>query len=333
MKIALISDTMAPTNLDMAGHGLGRAVAQLAESLYALGHEVTLYGVEGSYFSGQTVCLGGSGKAPIKQRSGLESAMTKLVYKHHEHYDAFIDASHKKILAAYFPDLPIVNWVHDKWMPHRRNSVIPSEGVREQLAPEFKTAKVIHNQIDPRGFMPSYRADDNPAYAMFLGFVYKWKNPILAIEAASRARMKLCIGGQFENGTPELFSGQENVVLLGALPPTVRNELLRGASVYLQLGDSESFGLTTIEAGLCGTPVVAWPSDGNLDTVKPGVNGVFVDIRNPDKVEATVLAIRQAKELNRKTCYEYVVNNFGCPEVQAQQFEGVLEQVVRGETW
>lgn len=333
MKIALISDTMAATNLDMPAHGLGRAVAQLAESLYALGHEVVLYGAEGSYFSGQTICLGGSGSTPLKNRAALESALAKLVYKQRERYDAFIDASHKKILAAYFPELPVINWVHDKWMPYRRNSVIPSEGIRELLASEFADAKVIHNQIDPRSFVPSYRADTDPAFAVYLGFVYKWKNPILAIEAAARARLKLYIAGQFEGGLPDLFSNEENTEVLGALRPAIRNEVLRGASVYLQLGHSESFGLTTIEAGLCGTPIVAWPSGGNLDTVKPGVNGVLVDIRNPDKVEAVVLAIRQAKTLCRKTCYEYVVSNFGCPDQQAREFEVLLDQVAKGETW
>lgn len=333
MRVAIESDTMAATNLDIAGHGLGRACAQLAESLLALGHEVTLYAVEGSYFSGQTVALGGSGKTPLKQRAGLEVSLAKLVYKHRERYDVFIDASHKKILAQFFPELPIINWVHDKWMPYRRNSVIPSEGIRELLAPEFASAKVIHNQIDPRGFIPSYRADDDPEYAVFLGFIYKWKNPILAIEAAARARMKLCLVGQPETGAVDLFSNHESAVLLGALPPAVRNDLLRGARVYLQFGHSESFGLTSVESGLCGTPVVAWPAGGNLDTIKPGVNGVFIDIRNPDIVEAAVLAIQQAKTLDRKTCYEYVVNNFGCPEVQAQQFEHLLERVIEGETW
>jgi glycosyltransferase involved in cell wall biosynthesis len=46
----------------------------------------------------------------------------------------------------------------------------------------------------------------------------------------------------------------------------------------------EDFGLTPIEANLYGTPVAALRSGGYLDTVTPGVNGIFFERLSPSSV-------------------------------------------------
>lgn len=336
MKLAILSDTMSPTPTP-GGHGLGRAVYQLAENLLLLGHDVTLYALEGSTFNGELITVPAD-KVKPNDRAKLEPDLARLAYSNRARHDVYIDGSHKKILSGLFTDIPVINWYHDKWQPYRRNAVLCSEGQRHLMTegkdgdPRFSAAKVVHNQLEAKHFIPSYRADD-PPFLLFLGFVYKWKNPILAIESASRARMRLFIGGQFQDNAEGLFHEGENAILLGALPPALRNEYLRGALVYLQLGHSEAFGLTTIEAGLSGTATVAWPSGGNLDTVSNGVNGVFVDPRNPDKVEAVCLAIEQARRLDRRKVRQYTEDCFGNPLVQAQQFEELAENALGGRGW
>jgi len=326
MKIAFLSDTMGATSDGIMGHGLGRANHTIATGLLNRGHEVTLFGAPGSLFAGRTIVSDGEGQK-------YEPQLAKAAYHMRDEFDVYIDAGHKHALGQLFGELPLINIYHDKWQPHGRNAILVSEGLRTLLAPEFKSAKVVHNQIDARQFIPSYRPDTDPAYAMFLGFVYKWKAPILAIEAAARARLKLLMGGSFQENTDGLWHEGENAMLLGAIAPATRNELLRGAQVYLQLGHSEAFGLTTIEAGLSGTPTVAWPTGGNMDTVCDGVNGVFIDPRNPDRVEAVCLAIQQAKALSRRQVREYTEQRFGCPDRQAEEYEAVLERVIGGERW
>ncbi len=326
MRIAYLSDTMFATRDNLNGHGLGSANFTIATGLHNRGHEVTLFGAPGSRFAGRTIVCDGEGQK-------YEPQLAKAAYHMRDEFDAYIDAGHKHALGMLFPDVPLLNLYHDRWQPHSRNAILVSEGLRTLLPPEFKNAKVIHNQIDPLSFIPSYRADDDPAYAVFLGFVYKWKNPILAVEAAARARLKLYMAGNFQENTDGLWHGNENTQLLGAISPYARNELLRGAQVYLQLGHSESFGLTTVEAGLTGTPTVAWPLGGNLDTICEGVNGVFIDPRNPDSVEAVCLAIQQAKTLDRRQVRAYTEAHFGCPERQAAQFEALLEDVIGGKKW
>ncbi len=325
MRIAYLSDTMAATSENVQGHGLGRANATIATGLLNRGHEVTLFGAPGSQFAGRTIVCDGEGQK-------YEPQLAKAAYHMRDEFDVYIDAGHKHAFGMLF-DKPLINLYHDRWQPYARNPVLVSEGLRTLLSPEFKNAKVVHNQIDPLPFVPSYRADENPAYAMFIGFVYQWKAPILAIEAAARARLRLLMAGNWQENTDGLWNEGENSRLLGPVPPYQRNEMLRGAQVYLQLGHSESFGLTTVEAGLSGCPTVAWPTGGNLDTICEGVNGVFIDPRNPDRVEAVCLAIQQAKALDRRQVRQYTEERFGCPERQAAQFEALLEDVMGGKRW
>lgn len=326
MRIALISDTMGATHGANPGHGLGRANWNLATALHDAGHEVTLFGSPGSSFAGRTIVSNGEG---VK----YEPELAKAAYYLRNEFDGFIEANHNHPLAGLFSDLPILSFYHDRWQPHRRNAVLMSEGQRALMDDaKFATAKVIHNQMNAREFLPSYRAD-NPPYALFIGFIYKWKQPLLAIEAAARLGMKLIIAGSLQEGLDPLDTDHNNCQWIGAQPPAAIKTLLRGASVYLQLGDNESFGLTTVEAGLSGCPVVAWPKGGSLDTVQEGANGSFVNVDYPDKVRAVCEAAQRAIQLRRNCVREWAEMRFGCPQKQVDQTVTLLEQVIKGERW
>lgn len=326
MRIFFISDTMGATHPNNPGHGLGKANWMLANGLQEAGHEVTLFGAPGSAFSGRTIVSNGIG---VK----YETEIAKAVYQFRDEADVYIEANHKHILSGIFTELPVINLYHDKWQPHRRNAVLVSEGMRALLPKEFATAQVVHNQLDAKVFIPSYRPDDDPAYAAYIGFIYKWKQPILAVEAAARARLKLYLAGAMQEGNDMLDTPACNSRWIGAQHPDQIKELLRGAQVYLQLGDNEAFGLTTIEAGLSGTPVVAWPTGGNLDTVKEGVNGSFVDIMKTDVVDAVCEAIERAKVLPRNCVREFAEEHFGRPCLQVKQMEALMEAVLERECW
>jgi glycosyltransferase involved in cell wall biosynthesis len=324
MRIAIIGDASAPTPAP-GGHGLGKATHAIAERLHAAGHDVTLFAAAGSQFSGSLV----TPVEPSAEYWKAEVTLAKAVYDAHQTapFQVIYDHSHVHKMAHVFPDLPVVNHIHDKWQQPVRNAVLCSEGQRTLMLKDdarWQSAKVIHHQLDADAFTPSYRAD---GYLLYLGVLRDYKQPILAIEAAAKVGLPLKIAGGAPFDTSLVFSGNENCQCIGMVDGEQKLELLRGATALLQFGHSESFGLSTVEAGLCGTPIVAWASGGNLDTVRDGVNGVFVKDGN------VLAAIEQARLLKRQTVREYTAAMFGCPERQVEQVEQALRECIAGWNW
>ncbi len=58
----------------------------------------------------------------------------------------------------------------------------------------------------------------------------------------------------------------------------------------------EAFGLTTIEALACGTPVLAYDRGGPAEIVEHGKSGFLIE---PDDTDALFDAISRVSELNR----------------------------------
>lgn len=324
MRICVISDASAPTPAD-GGHGLGRMASLMTERLYDAGHDVTLIAAQGSKFRGTLV----TPVEPGGDYHAKEQILGRVAYQLHKEtpFNVFLDHSHQHSLAKIFSDLPVINLMHDKWQSWRRNAVLFSKGQQDMMVKDdarFQNAKIIHHQLDASAFTPSLRGD---GYLLFLGVLRDYKQPIKAIEAAAQAGLPLKIAGGAFFDTNMLFSGNENAQCIGMVDGEQKLELLRGATALLQFGHSESFGLSTVEAGLCGTPIVAWASGGNLDTVRDGVNGVFV------KDDNTIEAIHRAKQLSRQTVREYTAAMFGCPETQVAQIEQAMKECCAGWHW
>lgn len=322
MRIAIIGDTSAPTPIQ-GGHGLGHATWRIAEGLLARGHDVVLYAVQGSTFSGEMVLIHDVGQEH-------EPKLATLAYRDHKDkpYDVFYSHSHTHDLARLFPHLPVVCHHHDQWQPTYRCAIVCSEAQRKAM--NLPTARVIHHQLNPRDFVPSWRHD---GYLVYLGVLREYKQPLLAIETAARVGMPLQMAGQSPHNPDFLFSGHENVTYLGPLDWRNRNELLRGAAALLQFGHSESFGLTSVEAGLCGTPVVAMPSGGSLDIVEDGCNGVLVKVGHGPVLDPAAMAVQEAMTLPRKQVRDYTAARFGNPDQQLTQIEAALRDCVEGKWW
>lgn len=299
----------------------------ISERLYANGHDVTMFAAVGSQFSGSLV-------TPVEPNGNyhqLENKIAHAAYEAHKQqpFDVFLDHSHIHGLAKVISTLPIVNMYHDRWQPWSKNAVVCSRAQKERMAQDdarFDSARVIHHQLNASAFTPCYRPDP---YLLYLGVFRNYKQPILAIEAAARIGMTLKIVGGLPYGIDprNIFSGNENAQYIGVLDGEAKHEMIRGATALLQFGTDESFGLTTVEAGLCGTPVVAWPSGGQLDIIRDGVNGVFIKEGN------TLEAIHRARTLSRKTVREYTAEMFGRPEVQTREIEQALRECIAGWDW
>ncbi len=87
-------------------------------------------------------------------------------------------------------------------------------------------------------------------------------------------------------------------------------ELYSAADVLVNASTAETFGLVTVEAMACGTPVVAYDNTGSSEIVEDGC-GILV----PDgDVEAMLFAVSElldnGKDAYSSACRDYVVANF-----------------------
>lgn len=327
MRIAVLSDVSGPTHPDYPGHGLGRAVHWIADGLRQCDHDVTLIATEGSAFAGELI-------TPCK--SGLpyeaELYLAKAAYQVHKQrpFDVFYDHGHTHVLSRTFPDLPVVNHFHDIWQGPARNPVLCSEGQRALMPDWVANAVVIPHTVDPTCYPFNLEAD-KPEFALYLGILRNYKQPMLAIEACVEAGIKLVMAGPAAPEIAALFSTGTNVEYVGPIGGEVKLRYLQRATCLLQLGTHESFGLTTVEAGLCGTPVVAWPSGGAVDIVEYGVSGVFVPLGG-NRVQAVADAIDRARDIDRVLCRTRAMQ-FTNRIRQMDQVQDVLRRACQGVWW
>ena len=319
MNIVFLSDASQPCP---GTHGLGIAVHTMATGLLHKGHNVTLIATEGSSFEGRLIT-----PTPPDYNAEAKLAQAAIELMKHEQVDVVYDHSHRHDLARIFPNAPVVNHHHDKFQNPVRCAILCSEGQRQLMGYAFANARVIHNALDASEFIPSYRHD---GYAAYVGVSRGYKQPALAIEAAARARIPLRVAGA---GFGDILDGFGNTQYVGVLDRAGVKELYRGAAVYLQMGNIEAFPLTNIEAGLSGTPTVAFPSGGNLDYVKAGINGVLIDTTCEDMVDAVVEGMRAAMSMNRREVREYTAEHFGNVDRVLGEVEAALESCAGGAWW
>lgn len=94
----------------------------------------------------------------------------------------------------------------------------------------------------------------------------------LAIGAAKRHGFKLKIAGEFAG-----LKKMQGVETLGRVTEEEKFKLMSGARGFLALAKDEDFGITPVEAQMCGTPVIAFNGGGYRETVIHKKTGILFD--------------------------------------------------------
>jgi glycosyltransferase involved in cell wall biosynthesis len=136
-----------------------------------------------------------------------------------------------------------------------------------------READVIPPPVDTEFFKPDesvVRGD----YHLIVSALVPYKRIDLAIDAFNKTGAPLKIVGT----GPELGAlrkrAKGNVKFLGAVGGGHLRRLYQGAAAFLLPGE-EDFGIATLEAQACGTPVIAYGRGGSLETVVPGETGIL----------------------------------------------------------
>ncbi|PIE71448.1 MAG: hypothetical protein CSA22_02770 [Deltaproteobacteria bacterium] len=118
---------------------------------------------------------------------------------------------------------------------------------------------------------------------------------------------------------------EKRVAVLSHLSDRDRNQLYHSADLFLMPnivvpGDVEGFGITAIEAGACGLPVIASDLQGLRDAVVHGITGLRVPPHEP----AGFLSAIETASFDRKTVAEYVHTHFSWESVGKSYFERLM---------
>ena len=181
---------------------------------------------------------------------------------------------------------------------------------------------VVHNGID----VASFTFQPQGAGLAFLGRIEAGKGPDIAVAIARQLGLPLTLAGPVIDR--ELFAQKiephlgEQIRYIGVVNHAQKNELLGAAAcALLPFRGAEGFGLVSIEAMACGTPVVALANGALPEVVEPGVTGYLA--AREEELAALVLP---ALKLERAQIRQRVAARFDL-SVVAGHYLKLYEQI------
>ncbi|HEY4137010.1 MAG TPA: glycosyltransferase family 4 protein [Casimicrobiaceae bacterium] len=294
--------------------GTERVVANLADTLVDMGHEVTLFASGDS--TADAYLVAGREKAlrldtnPLKSDAAAHFAMLHEVREQRHAFD--ILHFHTDILHfPFFEDVAArtITTLHGRLD-------IADLGEVFRRWPEYPLASVSDHQRRPipfgnwRGTVHHGIATDLFAFSgnhrgvlAFVGRIAPEKRADRAIEIARRAGMTLRVAAKVDDADRVYFHEiiepqfDAHVDFIGEIGDFQKNELLGSAAALLFPIDwPEPFGMVMIEAMACGTPVIAWDEGAVSEIVDDGVTGFIVR-----SIDEAVAAVHRVDTLDRQT--------------------------------
>jgi len=137
-----------------------------------------------------------------------------------------------------------------------------------------RAAEVIHPPVDVEFFTPGPAGKDGKGYCLMVSALAPYKKVEQGMAACEKLGLELRVAGEGPERERLAAMAGPRVRFLGKVDDERLRELYRGARLFLQPG-VEDFGIASVEALACGTPVVAAGRGGILDVVEDGRHGVL----------------------------------------------------------
>jgi len=328
MKIAILSSIAWRTPPRKYGPW-EQVSSNIAEGLVERGNDVTLFASGDSITNGE---LESACELPYAEHPEIDPKVAECLHISHimEKADQF-DIIHNNFdfLPLTYSRLirtPMVTTIHGFSSP----KIIPvykkynNTGYYVSISysdrsPELSYTATVYNGINTSKF--SFNAESGETL-LFFGRIHPEKGVSEAIEIAKKSNRKLIISGliqdqeYFDNRVNPYIDGQE-IMYVGNSGPEDRNKLLGGAFALLHpISFEEPFGLSVVEAMICGTPVIAFNRGSMPELIVNGKTGFLVN-----HVEEAVEAVNSVEFINRRDCTEWASSNFSMQKM----VDGYLE--------
>lgn len=298
MKIALFSTGEIPP---IKYGGTERVVYWLAKGLKELGHQITIYCVKSNFeIDGVEYIL-------ISREMNLDS-----LEKEFKQYD--IVHFHSKI--NFEPSYTYLHTMHGNAKP---NEFMPkySSFVSEKHAKNHGRELYVYNGVDLSEYEFSDKKSDFFAYLSKISV--KYKNLKYALELRKKKNFKLVIGGGWR------LSFNPKVKYMGMLDNKAKSQLLKEAKGFIfPTNWEEPFGLVTVEALACGTPVITSDKGALPEIVNEKVGFMCETEAEYEN------AIDRISEIDPAYCRKYVEEKFS-HRVMARDYEVLYKKIINRE--
>jgi glycosyltransferase involved in cell wall biosynthesis len=319
MKIAQVAPLYEAVPPKLYG-GTERVVYYLTEELVSLGHNVTLFASGDSQTSAKLVahvpealrlnksCEDSLAPHIIQLEEVVERADEFDIIHFHTDYIHF-PFTHK-LSTTYVTTLhgkltiPELQLIYNKFSDQ---PVISISNNQRRPLPQANWVTTVYHGIP---FDLHKAGNGRDGYLAFLGRVSPEKGLDKSISVAKAVGIKLKIAAKVDKADQEYYEEQIKPLLdhpliefIGEINEEQKTEFLGNASALLFLINwDEPFGIVTIEAMACGTPVIAFSRGSVPEIIENGKNGFVVKDE-----EQAIEAVKQVSSLDRKKvreCFE-----------------------------
>lgn len=195
-------------------------------------------------------------------------------------------------------------------------------------SPELDYLATVYHGVDPAP-LPFCEAGGEELVCFGRVHPDKGTHEAIAIARGAGRRLALCGPVQDERYFNERVAPHvdgEAVRYLGSVEPDRRATVLGEAACLLHpIAFEEPFGLSVVEAMICGTPVVAYPRGSMPEIVEDGVTGAIAD-----GVAEAVVAVERVAAFDRAACRRAALRRFDVRRM-VDSYLHVYEDVLRGQ--
>lgn len=169
--------------------------------------------------------------------------------------------------------------------------VANSQFIAKRIAKYYRRqATVIYPPVDVKPLTQTTSGD----YYLIISRLRPYKRVDLAIRAFNKLGMPLKIIGSGEQEAELKALAKSHIEFLGQVTEAEKQFYLSGCRALIH-PQEEDFGITAVEAMAAGKPVIAYAGGGALETVVPGVSGLFFNEQSWEALADAVIRFRYQK--------------------------------------
>jgi glycosyltransferase involved in cell wall biosynthesis len=233
----------------------------------------------------------------------------------------------------YLSPLPLIKRLLAKWTLKyiRKWDVRTSERVDLFVANSKNVAErikriygrdsiVLYPPVDISSFSPVQKKEN---YYFTSARMVPYKKLDLIIETFNELpHLNLIVSGD----GPELKKlktlGKKNIEFTGFIKKDELVKYIQKAKAFILAAD-EDFGITSLEAQSCCTPVIAYKKGGYLETVIEGSTGIFFEEQNVESLTKAILKLEDMKLPFKEADFISNVERFSI-----EQFQNGLKKII-----